>query len=137
MYQRLIAPILKKRGRSVPSYEVLRYNASLVLGNTHVALGDAFAMPQAYKQIGGYHINKETVPLPEVGSFSSNIQNRNFVLGNAEIITTINMRNLRQNKIRLFRLVWLFFTNSKSFISSLPLNFQIFEKQLRLYSIIS
>lgn len=91
MYQRLIAPILKKRGRSVPSYEVLRYNASLVLGNTHVALGDAFAMPQAYKQIGGYHINKETVPLPEVGSFSSNIQNRNFVLGNAEIITTITL----------------------------------------------
>lgn len=91
MYQRLIAPILKKRGRSVPSYEVLRYNASLVLGNTHVALGDAFAMPQAYKQIGGYHINKETVPLPEVGSFSSNIQNRNFILGNAEIITTITL----------------------------------------------
>ncbi|CAB3233305.1 unnamed protein product [Arctia plantaginis] len=65
VYQRLIAPILKKRGRPVPPYEVLRYNASLVLGNTHVALGDAFAMPQNYKHIGGYHIDKITAPLPE------------------------------------------------------------------------
>ncbi|XP_075984663.1 UDP-glycosyltransferase UGT5-like [Anticarsia gemmatalis] len=64
-YKRLIAPVFKEQGRPVPSYDDVRYNASLLLGNTQVAIGDAVSLPQSYKHIGGYHIDDEVKPLPE------------------------------------------------------------------------
>lgn len=65
LYQRFIVPILKQKNRLIPSYETLRYNSSLLLGNTQVVTGDVFSLPQSYKHIGGYHIDEEVKPLPE------------------------------------------------------------------------
>ncbi|XP_050682426.1 UDP-glucosyltransferase 2-like isoform X6 [Leptidea sinapis] len=45
--------------------DVLRYNASLMLGNSHVSLGEASSLPQSYKPIGGYHIERDVKPLPD------------------------------------------------------------------------
>ncbi|XP_072933214.1 UDP-glucosyltransferase 2-like [Epargyreus clarus] len=62
-YESIIAPIIRKRGKAVPDFEELRFNASLVLGNSHVSLGRATRLPQNYKPIAGYHIPKEVAPL--------------------------------------------------------------------------
>ncbi|KAJ8711853.1 hypothetical protein PYW08_008807 [Mythimna loreyi] len=64
-YERLIAPIILKRGRQPPSFEDIRYNASLVLGNSHISMGMALGIPQSYKPIGGYHIEEDVKPLPQ------------------------------------------------------------------------
>lgn len=42
------------------------YNASLILGNSHVSLGLSPKLPQSYKPIGGYHIDANTNTLPQV-----------------------------------------------------------------------
>lgn len=67
-YNRLIAPLIIKRGRVPPSFEEIRYNASLVLGYSHVSSGEAVSLPQSYKPVGGYHIEEDIKPLPEVNS---------------------------------------------------------------------
>lgn len=64
-YKNHIVPILKEKVKSIPSFEELRYNASLVLGNSHVSLGFPTRVPQNYKGIGGYHIDTKVKPLPE------------------------------------------------------------------------
>ncbi|KOB69154.1 UDP-glucosyltransferase [Operophtera brumata] len=53
------------RDTTAPSFEELKYNASLVLGNSHVSMGEATRLPQNYKPIGGYHIEDTFKPLPE------------------------------------------------------------------------
>lgn len=45
-YNRLVAPIIAKRGRQPPSYEDIRFNASLVLGYSHVSMGEAQFAPK-------------------------------------------------------------------------------------------
>lgn len=65
-YERLIVPQIEKRGRQAPPYSEVRNNVSLVLGNSHVSTGVSLALPQNYKPIGGYHIDEEIKPLPEV-----------------------------------------------------------------------
>ncbi|KAH9636330.1 hypothetical protein HF086_012595 [Spodoptera exigua] len=65
VYQKHIVPILKEQGKPVPDYKVLKYNASLLLGNSQVAIGNAVPLPPSYKHIGGYHIEDEVKPLPE------------------------------------------------------------------------
>ncbi|CAH0678019.1 unnamed protein product [Spodoptera exigua] len=64
-YERLIIPQIQKRGRQAPPYSEVRFNASLVLGNSHVSIGLPLGLPQNYKSIGGYHIEEEVKPLPE------------------------------------------------------------------------
>ncbi|CAK1594070.1 unnamed protein product [Parnassius mnemosyne] len=64
-YERIIAPIVRRRGKPVPSFEELKNNISLVLGNSHVSIGQATRLPQSYKPIAGYHIEKEVKPLPQ------------------------------------------------------------------------
>ncbi|CAK1594079.1 unnamed protein product [Parnassius mnemosyne] len=58
-----------KRGRKLPSFNEVRYNGSLMLGNSHIASGAAVRLPRNYVPIGGYHINEIIDPLP------SNLQN--------------------------------------------------------------
>ncbi|CAH1636133.1 unnamed protein product [Spodoptera littoralis] len=65
IYQKHVVPILKEQGKPVPDYNVLKYNASLMLGNTNVAIGNAMPLPPSYKHIGGYHIDEEVKSLPE------------------------------------------------------------------------
>lgn len=55
-----------KRGLKLPHFEAVRYNASLMLGNSHVATGDSVPLPENYKHIGGYHIKDVADPLPKV-----------------------------------------------------------------------
>ncbi|XP_038207230.1 UDP-glucosyltransferase 2-like [Zerene cesonia] len=55
---------VQSRGLKLPSYEEVKYNASLMLGNSHISCGDAHRLPQAYKAIGGYHIKDNIDPLP-------------------------------------------------------------------------
>ncbi|KAH9636331.1 hypothetical protein HF086_012596 [Spodoptera exigua] len=65
VYLEHIAPIVKAQGKPVPNYEELKYNASLVLGNSQVVFGNAVPLPPNYKHIGGYHIDEDVKPLPE------------------------------------------------------------------------
>lgn len=65
-FENLYGPYIKLRGRLVPNFNKVRYNASLVLGNSYVPLSIANTLPQAYKPIAGYHIDTEVKPLPEV-----------------------------------------------------------------------
>ncbi|KOB70242.1 UDP-glucosyltransferase [Operophtera brumata] len=62
---RLVAPHIEKRSRTPPSFEELKYNSSLVFGNSHVSMGQATRLPQIYKPVGGYHIEDTLKPLPE------------------------------------------------------------------------
>ncbi|XP_013189975.2 UDP-glucosyltransferase 2 [Amyelois transitella] len=63
-YEKLLVPYIAKRGKPVYPFDVVKYNASLFLGNSHVSLGLATRLPQAYKPIGGYHIDPVVKPLP-------------------------------------------------------------------------
>ncbi|CAH2054206.1 unnamed protein product, partial [Iphiclides podalirius] len=64
-YEHIFGPAMAKRGKPLPLYEEIRYNASLILGNSHASLGEAIALPQGYKPIAGYHINSNVKPLPK------------------------------------------------------------------------
>lgn len=68
LYKEFMGPAVSLRGRSLPSFDDVRYNASLMLGNSHVSLGQAIRLPQSYKPIAGYHIDPNVKPLPEVRS---------------------------------------------------------------------
>ncbi|XP_075984943.1 UDP-glucosyltransferase 2-like [Anticarsia gemmatalis] len=64
-YNRLVAPHIIARGRKPPTIQEIRYNVSLVLGYSHVSMGEAARLPQSYKPVGGYHIDEDIKPLPE------------------------------------------------------------------------
>lgn len=55
-----------KRGRDLLPFREAKYSGSLMLGNSHVSLGQAIRLPQNYIPIAGYHIDDNTAPLPEV-----------------------------------------------------------------------
>ncbi|XP_059051885.1 UDP-glycosyltransferase UGT5-like [Achroia grisella] len=64
-YTDIIGPLVAARGRTLPPYSDLIYNVSLILGNSHVSMGEATRLPQNYKPVGGYHIDANLTPLPE------------------------------------------------------------------------
>ncbi|XP_059051643.1 UDP-glucosyltransferase 2-like [Achroia grisella] len=65
-YTDVFETIISKRGRTLPPFKQVLYNASLVIGNSHVSLGQATRLPQNYKSLGGYHIDDvKKTPLPE------------------------------------------------------------------------
>ncbi|XP_045503975.1 UDP-glycosyltransferase UGT5-like [Colias croceus] len=64
-YEEYIVPHIRDKSKPVPSLETLRYNASLMLGNSHPSMGGSMKLPQNYKPIGGYHIDTNVKPLPE------------------------------------------------------------------------
>ncbi|CAK1594086.1 unnamed protein product [Parnassius mnemosyne] len=63
LYTKTFAPAMAQRGKALPPYDEIRFNASMILGNSHVSLGDANRLPQNYKPIAGYHINQNVKPL--------------------------------------------------------------------------
>ncbi|XP_073959119.1 UDP-glucosyltransferase 2-like isoform X1 [Choristoneura fumiferana] len=65
MYELAFASAVGKRGRKLPPYQEARYNASFVLGNSHISAGQATRLPQNYASIAGYHIQETVKPLPE------------------------------------------------------------------------
>ncbi|KAJ0172133.1 hypothetical protein K1T71_012106 [Dendrolimus kikuchii] len=65
LYNRFLVPEILKRRSRIPSFQEVKYSGSLVLGNTHVSVGQAIRLPQNYKHVGGYHIEGNVEPLPE------------------------------------------------------------------------
>ncbi|KPJ17950.1 UDP-glucuronosyltransferase 2B15 [Papilio machaon] len=66
LYEEIFSPILKSRDlTTLPPYDILRYNASLVLGNTHPSIGQTLSLPENYIPIAGYHID-EVKSLPQI-----------------------------------------------------------------------
>lgn len=64
-YEKYFGPVLAKRGRRLPNYKELIYNASLIFGNEHHAVGNLPSTPQNFKFIGGSHIESPAKPLPK------------------------------------------------------------------------
>ncbi|XP_068619858.1 UDP-glucosyltransferase 2-like [Battus philenor] len=64
LYETVYKPIMAQRGRELLPYNVFKYNASLMLGNSHASLGQAIRLPQSYIPIAGYHV-EDPKPLPE------------------------------------------------------------------------
>ncbi|XP_068619918.1 UDP-glucosyltransferase 2-like [Battus philenor] len=64
-YEQIVAPLFKKRGKTVPSFEEVKRNVSLVLGNSHESLGQTIRLPLSYKAIAGFHIDDKVEPLPQ------------------------------------------------------------------------
>ncbi|RVE44214.1 hypothetical protein evm_011113 [Chilo suppressalis] len=61
IYNEGFGPSADKRGVKLSPLTEVMYNGSLMLGNSHVSLGQAMTLPQNYKPILGYHI-PETIP---------------------------------------------------------------------------
>lgn len=51
---------------TLPRYEDMLFNVSLILGNSYEPLSAPVRFPKNYKEIGGYHIETHAAPLPEV-----------------------------------------------------------------------
>ncbi|KAL4713011.1 hypothetical protein ACJJTC_014645 [Scirpophaga incertulas] len=64
LYQNFFGPLFERRGRSLPDYEELIYNASLILANDHHSFGNTPKTPQNFKFVGGQHIENPVKPLP-------------------------------------------------------------------------
>nr|WEU75326.1 uridine diphosphate-glycosyltransferases 40AW1 [Glyphodes pyloalis] len=58
-------PSAAKRGVELSPLSQVKYNGSLMLGNSHIAMGQPVRLPQNYKPILGYHIAEKVKPLPE------------------------------------------------------------------------
>lgn len=68
IYNTGYGPAAAKRGVELAPLNVVKYNGSIMLGNSHVSLGQPVRLPQNYKPILGYHIPEKVKPLPEVCS---------------------------------------------------------------------
>lgn len=63
IYEQTFGPLLAKRGRALPDYEDVMYNASLIFSNEHDAVRDRVSTPNNFKYIGGIHIEEPVEPL--------------------------------------------------------------------------
>ncbi|XP_059051955.1 UDP-glucosyltransferase 2-like, partial [Achroia grisella] len=64
-FESFIGPYFTMRNKDIPSFYDVNGNISLILGNSHVSLGQATRLPQNYIPIAGYHIDSNVKPLPE------------------------------------------------------------------------
>ncbi|KAI5645836.1 UDP-glucoronosyl and UDP-glucosyl transferase domain-containing protein [Phthorimaea operculella] len=65
VYEEAFGAILKKQGRILPTYDELRHNVSMILGNSHLSVGLPMRVPESYKSIAGYYIDENVETLPE------------------------------------------------------------------------
>ncbi|CAG9793379.1 unnamed protein product [Diatraea saccharalis] len=65
IYDAGFGPSAIKRGVKLSPLAEVMYNGSLMLGNSHVSLGQPIKLPANYKSILGYHIPQKIDPLPE------------------------------------------------------------------------
>ena len=68
-YEKLFGHHIRERNRKVPPQDELRYNASMLLSNSHVSTGLPDTLPQNVISIAGFHINVNIEPLPDVSCF--------------------------------------------------------------------
>lgn len=66
IYYELYAVPIGLRGRSLPDYEALVNNGSILLVNSHPLLGQTLPLPQNTKYVGGHHIEEPTKPVQKV-----------------------------------------------------------------------
>ncbi|XP_041983217.1 UDP-glycosyltransferase UGT5-like [Aricia agestis] len=100
MFQKVFGPAILKRGRQVPSYEEVRYNASLVLGNGNIVTSDPFPIPNNYKDIGGYHIFNYNKSLPQnLQDILDNSRNGVIYFSLGSILKVSSMSNNLQKAI--------------------------------------
>ncbi|KAJ0172125.1 hypothetical protein K1T71_012098 [Dendrolimus kikuchii] len=64
-FKAAFGPALAKRGIPLPTFQEVKYNGSLMLGNSHISTGLPTRLPQNYISIVGYHINSKITPLPD------------------------------------------------------------------------
>lgn len=65
-YKNIFEPLLAMRGRQLPSFDEVAYNASLVFVNEFHAFGNIPSTPQNLKFVGGQHIQLPIKPLNQV-----------------------------------------------------------------------
>ncbi|KAJ0172123.1 hypothetical protein K1T71_012096 [Dendrolimus kikuchii] len=65
LFEANFAAAIRERGRTPLTLKEVKYNASMILANSHVSTGVGIRLPQNYKAISGYHVNEEVSPLPE------------------------------------------------------------------------
>lgn len=66
MYESVFTKSVTKNGRSLPTYDEMTSNISLILYNSHVSMGSNIKSPLNYIPIGGYHIDTDVKALPQV-----------------------------------------------------------------------
>ncbi|RVE49309.1 hypothetical protein evm_006022 [Chilo suppressalis] len=71
-FQEIFHHLFEKRGSTLPDYDKMIYNSSLVFSNSHCAFGDIPSLPQNLKLIGGYYIEHPPKPLPQDLQFIMN-----------------------------------------------------------------
>lgn len=49
----------------MPSFDELKYNASLLFANSHDSYSQSIKLPANCKLVGGYHIDEDVAPLPQ------------------------------------------------------------------------
>ncbi|CAH0731271.1 unnamed protein product, partial [Brenthis ino] len=64
-YEKLFGYFARNKSQILPSLEELRYNASLVLSNSHISLGSSERLPQNVIPIAGFHLDSNIDPLPK------------------------------------------------------------------------
>ncbi|CAG5053482.1 unnamed protein product [Parnassius apollo] len=61
MFNTAFESSVAKRGRKLPPFNEVRYNGSLVLGNSHIASGAAVHLPYNYKRARRYYQNLQKI----------------------------------------------------------------------------
>ncbi|XP_072941320.1 UDP-glucosyltransferase 2-like isoform X2 [Epargyreus clarus] len=64
-YEGYFKPLTQARGVVLPPYSVARRNVSVLLVNSHPSFAPARSLPPNVVDIGGYHIDEDTPPLPK------------------------------------------------------------------------
>ncbi|KAJ0180206.1 hypothetical protein K1T71_003610 [Dendrolimus kikuchii] len=64
-YHQIYQPIFQKRAVFLPDYESVLYNGSLMLINSHPAVGQNSPLPNNAKYVGGHHIEEPVKLLPQ------------------------------------------------------------------------
>lgn len=54
----------------MPSFDELKYNASLLFANSHDSYSQSIKLPANCKLVGGYHIDEDVAPLPQASIFN-------------------------------------------------------------------
>ncbi|XP_013166097.1 PREDICTED: UDP-glucuronosyltransferase 2B1-like [Papilio xuthus] len=62
-YDKAFKSAVVRRGRILPTLDEMKYNASLMFGNSHISTSDGIPLPRNFIEIGGYHIDGNIEPL--------------------------------------------------------------------------
>ncbi|CAK1545454.1 unnamed protein product [Leptosia nina] len=65
IYKNFFASAMSKRGKKLPDYDAVRFNASLAFSNAYVTMRDVSETPTALKNIGGFHIDTKLESLSQ------------------------------------------------------------------------